>query len=861
MDYEAVCVNNQDFPQLNLMEQFTRWQEIRHSVNCKVFTVAQDGVPLVYELQVGNRCPIDYPDTQIKNNCENPSIIDSLLDEVMVYSNSTKIPFINRFCAECNNVQPDDTIYVDPDFLCKDMATVKRRFSIMSRREFISYMRQSCTMYTDVLKLPLPTSRYRCAHPTCSPLCDLFTSNVYIDGSIYKNLFCGLCEEDLSNTPVKCPILSPYSTRGRTDGIVGSFSLILNFAEEEYGVKFDKIPSCLPGEVLDWAKYTCIKQTCFPPLLNIEGECHTFSISNNSTILNDSPNTAYMFIELTESIETTREKLDYIRETVLRTNRLVGYHNMPTTEMELTSVPCSNLTAPHEACKQALLYQFSMEVGSSANLFINKNILVEIARAFSEIMSLTVCQFTVLNYDPSSDIKCSGNSNSIAWHKDAELLTDALFTEQYLDEEAVMFRPNNSTDWYYTYSVALEVRFTRSLFTSPLIVSDEDFKAMSIVGGVCGSALLHCQKVVFQADFYAVESHNESSVKITFKTGKTKRWSMVSVDDIAYINDTILVTCVSYLHQAKLIPAYDTIQQWITACGITISIGFLIFTIASLTMFRELRTFPGRIMLRLCYSLVVAQFLFLAQMFLKSVAIVCKVAATLQHSAWLMVFSWMNVFAIDVGRTFIRMYRSGGSLPEGRMLYYDIYAWSVPLVIVCGCNAMEHVWGVLEYGAADSSGCWISPSAMILYVFAVPLALVLLVNISLFAATIVVFARTRILVKAAMEKHEAQQKKSMVISSVKLSLIIGMTWITGLLANIPALSFVWYVFTLLNTLQGVFLSLVFVCNKRVLEKYRKKIKSWRSTTDGSQSQSAGTKSTGTGGGAASGSDIPIDTVE
>ena len=50
---------------------------------------------------------------------------------------------------------------------------------------------------------------------------------------------------------------------------------------------------------------------------------------------------------------------------------------------------------------------------------------------------------------------------------------------------------------------------------------------------------------------------------------------------------------------------------------------------------------------------------------------------------------------------------------------------------------------------------------------------------------------------------------------------MGLTWLFGFLANIPGLWPLWYVFIVLNTLQGVMIFVAFVMNARVLQMYRK----------------------------------------
>ncbi|XP_068757223.1 uncharacterized protein [Montipora capricornis] len=58
---------------------------------------------------------------------------------------------------------------------------------------------------------------------------------------------------------------------------------------------------------------------------------------------------------------------------------------------------------------------------------------------------------------------------------------------------------------------------------------------------------------------------------------------------------------------------------------------------------------------------------------------------------------------------------------------------------------------------------------------------------------------------------------------VKMASVTGVTWILGIAANVQALSFLWYPYVVLNSLQGLFIFLSFAASRRSLELYRAKI--------------------------------------
>ena len=106
------------------------------------------------------------------------------------------------------------------------------------------------------------------------------------------------------------------------------------------------------------------------------------------------------------------------------------------------------------------------------------------------------------------------------------------------------------------------------------------------------------------------------------------------------------------------------------------------------------------------------------------------------------------------------------------------------------------------------------------FFFGAPLALIIVVNTGLFVATAVQLRRTAKMTKGVNDKTD----QTLFVACVRLSSVMGFTWIFGFLANIPVLEFCWYLFILLNTLTGVFICGAFVANSRVLKMYRKLFK-------------------------------------
>lgn len=72
--------------------------------------------------------------------------------------------------------------------------------------------------------------------------------------------------------------------------------------------------------------------------------------------------------------------------------------------------------------------------------------------------------------------------------------------------------------------------------------------------------------------------------------------------------------------------------------------------------------------------------------------------------------------------------------------------------------------------------------------------------------------------------YKQKKPKGLFLVYVKLSTIMGFTWILGFVAAFTEIQELWYVFSIFNSLQGASVCVAFVFNHRVLLQYRALIK-------------------------------------
>ncbi|XP_071490400.1 G-protein coupled receptor Mth2-like [Diadema antillarum] len=265
----------------------------------------------------------------------------------------------------------------------------------------------------------------------------------------------------------------------------------------------------------------------------------------------------------------------------------------------------------------------------------------------------------------------------------------------------------------------------------------------------------------------------------------------------------------------------------ISYVGTSLSILSLLVVIATYIVFPRLRNVAGKSILSLCLSLLVV---FLS-IFLSDITseenTFCKTLAVVSHFLWLAIFFWMNVLAIDLCRTFgsRAKIQVGTTSSLRHFICYSLYAWGAPAVIVgiflaldmCRCTSFE-------VGYGKDGVCALPRGSASVYGFGVPLASILFCNAVLFTDTVVGIRLTKKASERALkERSNIEKAKEELSLYIKLSGVMGFTWALAYICNYANIPELWYVFTVVNSLQGVFLLLVFGFNRRNIALWRQKL--------------------------------------
>ncbi|GFY24664.1 g-protein coupled receptor Mth2 [Trichonephila clavipes] len=255
---------------------------------------------------------------------------------------------------------------------------------------------------------------------------------------------------------------------------------------------------------------------------------------------------------------------------------------------------------------------------------------------------------------------------------------------------------------------------------------------------------------------------------------------------------------------------------YVTATGIVISVISLMSHLSVFCVIPSVRNLPGCCLASLSLSLLMAYICFLIVAMVNTGSS-CSDFGLCIYYFFLTSFFWMNAIAFDVWRSFrvvIKELRiSSHKVPWRRFLAYSLYSWSIPGILALLVRVLDSS-DILSEDWRPSFGkqlCWFGKRKALLTFFAMPLIIVMVLNAAFFLDVSYVISRATL---KTSRSHEATLKKRFFMF-MKLALIMGLTWIVGLVAGYADYEFLWYIFVILNTLQGLFILVVFSCSSKV----------------------------------------------
>nr|XP_030138682.3 cadherin EGF LAG seven-pass G-type receptor 3 isoform X2 [Taeniopygia guttata] len=243
----------------------------------------------------------------------------------------------------------------------------------------------------------------------------------------------------------------------------------------------------------------------------------------------------------------------------------------------------------------------------------------------------------------------------------------------------------------------------------------------------------------------------------------------------------------------------------VTYSLVSLSLVSLLLTFSFLTCLKGLKSNTRGIHSNISVTLFFSELLFLLGIDRTENQFLCTVIAILLHCFFLSTFAWLFVQGLHI----YRMQTEARNVNFGAMRFYYAIGWGVPAIITGLAVGLD------PEGYGNPDFCWISIHDKLVWSFAGPITVVIVMNGVMFL----------LVAKMSCSPGQKETKKKSVLmtlrSSFVLLLVISTTWLFGLLAvNNSVLAF-HYFYTVLCSLQGLAVLVLFcVLNEEVREAWQ-----------------------------------------
>ncbi|CAN7936990.1 unnamed protein product [Ixodes hexagonus] len=251
---------------------------------------------------------------------------------------------------------------------------------------------------------------------------------------------------------------------------------------------------------------------------------------------------------------------------------------------------------------------------------------------------------------------------------------------------------------------------------------------------------------------------------------------------------------------------FKDIGGYFTLTGSIVSLSCLLIKMCLYFFTSRLKNVPDHFILMLSASIFAAQLLFLFILIVEKYETLCIVIGLLVHYFFLASFFWTNALAFDLWRSFVTIAQTRKKNRVKTLCAFNTYCWTMPFFVVCASGGADFLWPRHLFSPGYGEGiCWISNRMALLLFFAAPIATIVFSNMVLFAMSVVRISGT--MSRADQVRHRASKGRLLIY--FKLALVMGMTWTFGFVAPFANIQALWYVFVILNSLQGAFVLFAF----------------------------------------------------
>ncbi|XP_057564289.1 adhesion G protein-coupled receptor E2-like [Hippopotamus amphibius kiboko] len=297
-------------------------------------------------------------------------------------------------------------------------------------------------------------------------------------------------------------------------------------------------------------------------------------------------------------------------------------------------------------------------------------------------------------------------------------------------------------------------------------------------------------------------------------------WATRGCRMVGTIHNSTTCQC-THLSIFAVLMAHDDVQEkdpaltMITYVGLSLSLLCLFLAALTFLLCKAIQNTSTSLHLQLSLCLFLAHLLFLTAIDRTEIKVLCAIIAGALHYLYLASFTWMLLEGLHLFLTarnlMVVNYSSVNRFTKKLMFPVG---YGVPAVIVViSAASRPHLYGT-------PTSCWLQREKGFKWGFLGPVCAIISVNLTFFLMTLWILKSK--LSSLNSDVSTLQNTRMLTFKATAQLFILGCTWCLGILQVGWATDIMAYLFTIINSLQGVFIFLVYcLLSQQVREQYRK----------------------------------------
>ncbi|XP_029774665.1 adhesion G protein-coupled receptor E2-like isoform X2 [Suricata suricatta] len=296
-------------------------------------------------------------------------------------------------------------------------------------------------------------------------------------------------------------------------------------------------------------------------------------------------------------------------------------------------------------------------------------------------------------------------------------------------------------------------------------------------------------------------------------------WSTTGCRTVATRDASTTCEC-THLSSFAILMGHDDMQEdpvlvVITYVGLGLSLLCLLLAALTFLLCKAIQNTSTSLHLQLSICLFLAHLLFLTAIDQTKIKVLCAIIAGALHYLYLAAFTWMLLEGLHLfltARNLTVVNYSSMSRFMTKIMFPVGYG--VPaLIVAISAASRPHLYGT-------PARCWLHTDRGFIWTFLGPVCTIFSINWAFFLMTFWIVKSK--LSSISSDVSTLQNTRMLTFKATAQLLILGCTWCLGILQVGPAAHVMAYLFTIINSLQGVFIFLVYcLLSKQVREQYRK----------------------------------------